>query len=144
MTSEQAKKDDVIVVNWLVRRELFDFSGVYINQASDEEVERFAVQIGNDTDEWRRRTYAQMRCLVAAEAHLSENTLRILRRTFAAVVETEAVVGAKHAGKVALSAESHSPPKIRPMTISNSLQSPARPIDNSGLESSQFDQASAR
>jgi hypothetical protein len=146
MSGEPVEKDGVVVVNWLVRRELFDFSGVYINQASDEEVERFAVQIGNDTDEWRRRTYAQMRCLVATEAHLSENTLRILRRTFAAVVEmeTEAVVGTKHAGKVALSAESHSPPKIRPMTISNSLQSPARPIDNSGLESSQFDQASAR
>jgi hypothetical protein len=31
--------------------DLFDFDRVEIQQATDEEVERFAVQVGNDTDE---------------------------------------------------------------------------------------------
>jgi hypothetical protein len=89
MSGEPVEKDGVVVVNWLVRRVLFDFSGVYINQASDEEVERFAVQIGNDTDEWRRPRYSEMTCHIGPSCVLSENTLRILQRTFGQVITTE-------------------------------------------------------
>lgn len=51
--------------------------------------ERFAVQVGNDTDPVRRPTYAQMRCLVSPECGLSENTMRILQRTFGRVEMTQ-------------------------------------------------------
>jgi len=56
-------------------------------QASDEEVERFAVQVGNDTDPLRRSRYKWMHCVVGPDCHLSENTLRILGSIFAEVIE---------------------------------------------------------
>jgi len=49
-------------------------------------VERFAVQVGNDTDPFRRPRYRQMRCVVKPECNLSENTLRILDSVFGQVV----------------------------------------------------------
>jgi hypothetical protein len=82
MATEVAQKEGLVRVNWLVRRELFDFDRVEIIQATDEDVERFAVQVGNDTDPVRQPHYPQMRCLVAPQCRLSENTLRILRQTF--------------------------------------------------------------
>ena len=69
-------------VNWLAWRELFDFHSVEIVQATDEDVERFAVQVGNDTDPFRRPRYGQMQCVVKPECKLSENTLRILDSVF--------------------------------------------------------------
>jgi hypothetical protein len=82
MTDEVVQQDGLVRVNWLARRTLFDFDRVEIVQATDEDVERFAVQIGNDTDPFRKRYYQQMRCVVKAGCKLSENTLRILQHTF--------------------------------------------------------------
>lgn len=82
MIKEQSSNGDVLRVNWLTRRQLFDFDKVEIVQASDEEVERFAVQVGNDTDRVRQPRYKQMQCVVSTTCELSENTLRILRHTF--------------------------------------------------------------
>jgi hypothetical protein len=85
MKTDLVQECDEIRVNWLSRRELFDFSQVEIIQATDEDVERFAVQVGNDTDAWRRPHYGQMPCIVSAQCHLSENTLRVLERMFGEV-----------------------------------------------------------
>jgi hypothetical protein len=71
---------------------LFDCDWVEINQATDEDIERFAVQLGNDTDPLRRPRYREMRCLVGPECHLSENTLRILKNMFGQVAGQEEVV----------------------------------------------------
>lgn len=73
-------------VNWLERRHIFDFDQVQILHATDEAVERFAVQVGNDTDSLRTPRYATMQCVVSPECHLSENTMRILERMFGEVV----------------------------------------------------------
>ena len=80
------KQNGVWRVNWLARRALFDFDEVHIVQATDEDVERFAVQVGNDTDPVRQPRYQGMRCLVSPDCRLSENTHRILARTFGQVV----------------------------------------------------------
>jgi len=85
MTTEQVQQDGVLRVNWLTRRALFDFDEVEIVQATDEDVERFAVQVGNDTDPAREPRYQGMRCVVLPECHLSENTWRILQRMFGVV-----------------------------------------------------------
>ncbi len=69
-------------INWLAQRELFDFHSVEIVRATDEDVERFAVQVGNDTAPFRQPRYRQMRCVVAPECGLSENSLRILGSIF--------------------------------------------------------------
>jgi hypothetical protein len=72
----------MVQVNWLSHRNLFDFNAVAIIQATDEEVERLAVQVGNDTDPYRRPRYKQVTCMISPTCRLSENTMRILRRTF--------------------------------------------------------------
>ena len=77
--------DGVARVSYLKRNAPFDFDRVEIVRASDYEVERFCVQVGNDTDPFRRERYRQMRCLVAPGCRLSENTLRILGSMFGQV-----------------------------------------------------------
>jgi hypothetical protein len=74
-----------IRINWLSRRALFDFDRVEIIRATDEEVERFAVQVGNDTDPVRRVRYPKMACVIRPGCQLSENTIKILQRTFGQV-----------------------------------------------------------
>ena len=81
-------QDGVLYVNWLQHRSLFDFDRVEIIQATDEEIERFVVQVGNDTDLVRQIRYPQMRCQVSPDCHLSENTLRVLRTRFGEVTVT--------------------------------------------------------
>ncbi len=82
MDTERVLQDGTLRVNWLARRALFDFDEVEIVQASDEDVERFAVQVGNDTDDFRRSRYKEMSCTIVPNCGLSENTLRILKNTF--------------------------------------------------------------
>lgn len=84
----RVERDDQLQVNWLARRVPFDFDRVEILAASDEEVERFAVQVGNDTDEIRKPGYKKMGCTVSSGCSLSENTLRILEYTFGSVQTT--------------------------------------------------------
>ena len=74
---------DKLRVNWMKRKSLFDFDRVEIVQATDEDVERFAIQVGNDTDDYRQERYPKMRCVVSCE--LSENTIRILSSLFGQV-----------------------------------------------------------
>jgi len=85
MATDILEQQGTLRINWLPRRALFDFDRVSILQATDEEVERFAVLIGNDTDEYRKPQYKTMPCCVSSSCHLSENTLRILRHTFGQV-----------------------------------------------------------
>lgn len=77
--------DGILYVNWLELRTLFDFNEVRIVQADDEDVERFIVQLGNDTDPFRNFRYRQAICTVSSGCNLSENSMRILRQTFESV-----------------------------------------------------------
>ncbi len=85
MYPEQIIQPPKIWINWLMYYKLFDFDEVHIIEASDEEVERFAMRVSNDTDPIRQPQYQHIRCLVSPECNLSENTMRILRRTFGQV-----------------------------------------------------------
>lgn len=87
-TNQRFYGNDVIRENWLVRQTQFDFDEVEIVKATDEEIERFAVQVGNDTDEVRKSKYKQMRCVVSSDCGISENTTRILKSIFGQVEET--------------------------------------------------------
>ncbi|MEM7347058.1 MAG: hypothetical protein AAF485_22690, partial [Chloroflexota bacterium] len=82
MTEKAAQHGDEVLVNWLAHRQLFDFDTVELIRTTDEDVERFAVQIGNDTDPNRRARYKQMRYAITSKAMLSENSLRILKQVF--------------------------------------------------------------
>ncbi len=78
-------KDGIIMVDWLTHRKMFDFDTVYIGQTTDEQVERFAVQAGNDTDAKRKARHRSITCLVSPNSNVTENSLRILRRMFGTV-----------------------------------------------------------
>lgn len=85
MTESYAQGEEVRV-NWLKYGGIFDFERVEIINATDESVERFSVQIGNDTDGVRRSKYEQVQYVISPDCRLSENTKRILRKTFAQVI----------------------------------------------------------
>jgi hypothetical protein len=105
-TTELSQQHGALYVNWLLRRELFDFSEIHLIQASDEDVERFAVQVGNDTDPVRKPRYDEMRCTIAPGCELSPNTLRILEKMFAEVVRQGETQSETQRMDAALGAES--------------------------------------
>jgi hypothetical protein len=78
-------RDGLLRVNWLARHALFDFDRVEIARATDKDIEHFAMQVGNDTDPFRKPRYTQMRCSLASNCHPTENTLRILESLFGRV-----------------------------------------------------------
>ena len=96
LTVNQYEEDDMLYINWLKYRRLFDFDAVSIVGATDEDVERFAVQVGNDTDPTRLGRYAQMNCFISPHCRLSENTKRILREMFGQIEEETAKVMVFH------------------------------------------------
>jgi hypothetical protein len=89
MAEEQVNQDELLRVNWFRRDSLFDFDRVELVQANDEEVERFAVRVGNDTDPVRSPRYGQMACLIGPDCRPSENTWRILQSQFGEVGRLE-------------------------------------------------------
>jgi hypothetical protein len=84
-TARIAESAEQVRLNWFVHDQPFDFDAVEIIQADDEAVERFAVQLGNDTDPARRFRYQTMSCRVAPGCTLSANTLRVLGSIFGQV-----------------------------------------------------------
>jgi hypothetical protein len=86
MQDDHTLADAVLRGNWLRRGGVFDFDRVEIVNASDRDVERLCVQVGNDADSWRRPRYRKIECGVHPACVLSENTRRLLRSTFGSVV----------------------------------------------------------
>ncbi|MEM7348305.1 MAG: hypothetical protein AAF485_29095, partial [Chloroflexota bacterium] len=80
--ADYTEQGDTLRINYLQHGALFDFDRVDIIQATDEEVERFAMQVGNDTDDIRKPKYAGMPYTISPACNLSENTQRILARIF--------------------------------------------------------------
>ena len=72
-------------INWLTHRSIFDFDRVELIRATDENIKRLAMRVGNDTDSFRRPRYKQMQSAIKPACQLSENTLRILQMTFGRV-----------------------------------------------------------
>ena len=87
MNEEWSVREIEFWVNWLIHRKPFDFNEVKIVQATDREVEEFAMQVGNDTDELRQPRYKEMYCIISSGCKLSANTLNILKHTFKTVKE---------------------------------------------------------
>lgn len=85
MAMETVQVETTLRVNWLARRQLFDFDRVEIVKAGDEAIERFAVQVGNDTDPRRKRRYPGMEWIILPGNEVAESTMKILERTFGRV-----------------------------------------------------------
>jgi hypothetical protein len=85
MSLPYTTKQGIWQVNWLVHRRMFDFEGVELIRASEVEVEKFAVQVANNTDSQQKVTYRRMACQVGPDCRLSPNTLKLLSRLFGKV-----------------------------------------------------------
>ena len=81
-TEKTIRQNNILYVNWITHRKVFDFDHLYILSATEEDIERFAMQLGNDTDEWRSNRYARMTCSISSKVVLSDNLVKILRRSF--------------------------------------------------------------
>jgi len=83
MSEEVSLRHDEILVNWLALGKPFDFHEVRIIEASEIDVEKFVIRIGNDLDEFRQaRHKQQIPCIISPGCKLTENALRILKHTF--------------------------------------------------------------
>jgi hypothetical protein len=91
LAAKRLQDGSTLRINWLTYHKLFDFDKVEIVQATDEEVERFVVQIGNSSDPGRQAYYKQIRCVVASASSLSENSFRVLQHVFGRVEVKEVV-----------------------------------------------------
>ncbi len=82
---DAVQQDQTLRVNWFSHKELFYFDAVEVIHATDEEVERFAVAVGNDTNPTRKSQYKTMSCTISTECVLSQNSIRVLQHTFGTV-----------------------------------------------------------
>ncbi len=71
---------EIAYINPLKQSGLFDFDSVKINRATDEEVVRFCIQVGNDPDVYRSQRKAF--CTIEHDNQFSANTLGVVRKTF--------------------------------------------------------------
>jgi hypothetical protein len=94
-SSEQTKEGVALRVNWLVRKQMFDFDRVEIAQASDEEVQRFLGLLRSDHQLQAR--CKQLLCRVGEECSLSENTRRLLMNAFDLTDRTEPTPPSRYA-----------------------------------------------
>lgn len=86
MQANRQEKDGVLRINWSSREELFDFNRVEIGVADDKTVTHFCMVLHNDTDLGRLIKPGQMPCHLWSGSGINQNTLQILRQTFARVV----------------------------------------------------------
>jgi len=89
MAEEVVTRGDTTKVNWLRRDGLLDFDTVEIADATDRDVERFCIEVGNDTDQFRRARYAEVTCSIDPECRLPENTVNMLQSLLGQVVVRE-------------------------------------------------------
>lgn len=82
MVVEHVYQNNDLHINWFTQDELFDFDKVEIIKATDEDVERFAIKVGNDTDPIRKSRYKKTPYKISLQNELSENTLKILKSMF--------------------------------------------------------------
>ena len=82
LTTDIEQVEGELRVNWLKHQHLLDFDEIEIVQATDEDVERFVVQVGNNSDADQKSRYANVTVTISPSCELSGNTQRILKRMF--------------------------------------------------------------
>jgi hypothetical protein len=87
MADKLVIQDETIRVSWLHHGKLFDFDQVEIGRVSDEDIERFVVQVGNDTNPKRQDCYKRMTCLVLPPNELSKSGLWLLQQRFWSIAD---------------------------------------------------------
>lgn len=92
MDAEFVIRKQSLYVNWLWLNRLFDFDGVEIVQATEEEVERFIIQVRNDTDPGKQKQYKSMTCRIINRTALTQETINLLENVFGSVIFLQDVI----------------------------------------------------
>ena len=88
----QYEKNGILWVNWIHYQKVFDFDLIHIIQASDQDIERFVIQIGNDSDKHQQKKRYSQACFISPSCQLSANTMHILKSMFGEVeVKTKVI-----------------------------------------------------
>jgi hypothetical protein len=95
MKVDYTEYDGRVELNWLKVQRQFDFGAINIRQATDEQIERLVMQIGNDTDLFRRARYKQISCTLNSDCKLSVNSMRLLERFLGKVCFSNSSVDSK-------------------------------------------------
>ena len=69
-------------INWLKLNRLFDFDEVDIITASDQDIMRFCMLVGNDSDAYRIPKYARVKCTIHNADQLNTQTRTVIKRCF--------------------------------------------------------------
>lgn len=76
---------DCIHVNRIAIKQLVDFEHVHIGSCDHEEIRSLCIEMGNDTDPYRRKAYAAATCSVAASSSLGDEMKNLLAKQFRTV-----------------------------------------------------------
>lgn len=90
MSEAYRKVENDIHINWLQFKQPADINRIEIIEANDQDIERFVMMLGNDTDPLRRSRYQTMPCFIAANCAISPNSRRLLEKMFGQVTTREA------------------------------------------------------
>ncbi len=82
MSQPVVDESDTYCVSWLHHPVAFDFDRVSIVRATDEEVMRLCMTVGNTSDPYHKHGFQSIPCEIAAGCVLNNNSLRVLARTF--------------------------------------------------------------
>ena len=72
-------------VNRLAIKRPVDFEHVHIGSCDHEEIRSLCIEMGNDTDPYRRKAYAAATCSVAATSSLDSEMKNLLAQQFRTV-----------------------------------------------------------
>lgn len=83
------KEGDFFWINGLYLNELCDFDEIVVGNCSYEELERFCIIVGNDTDPWRAKKQKDIYYRLGEDATVTEQGIRLLNRFFAPLGHNE-------------------------------------------------------
>ena len=72
-------------VNWFRIMRMIDFDRVEIGDCSDDDIQSFCVEMGNETDPFRLGQFLRSTCALLPSASLSQSTLNLLKQRFRTV-----------------------------------------------------------
>ena len=75
-------KQEALRVNWLVHQAPFDFNTLEIGPCSEDEITKFCIDIGNDSDTYRTPRYSSVKVKVKNGVQLSNHSKAQLGRFF--------------------------------------------------------------
>jgi len=86
MQKDKIVRDGALFVNWIKHGRIFDFDRVEIINATDNDIDKFVLQVESDVDDYRKPRYKKMTVNIHPGCQLSRNSIMNLEMAFGKVV----------------------------------------------------------